>query len=119
MNKHDKFRVLKKPALFLCILAVIGLLFVQYATSQKSPYYIGADISNLPQRKAQGIVLKENGTQKDLLEIMNTCHFNLIRLRIFHNPVAENGFSKEVYFRLEQTKIWSNQRFNQNIPGYL
>jgi arabinogalactan endo-1,4-beta-galactosidase len=93
----------------LFVLAVIGLFFTGCDNKPESRYYIGADISFVPQMEAHGTVFKENGVQKDLLEIMKTYHFNIVRLRIFYNPAAENGYSREGYCGLEQTKLMAKR----------
>lgn len=54
---------------------------------------IGADISFLPELEARGIKFKDNGLEKDAIEILKDHGFNYVRLRIFHNPSLENGYS--------------------------
>ena len=64
---------------------------------------IGADISFVPQTEARGTTFSDNGVQKDVLEILKDHRFNWIRLRLFVDPTAENGYSKEGYCGLEPT----------------
>lgn len=54
---------------------------------------IGADISFLPELEARGIRFKDKGVEKDAIEILKSHGFNYVRLRIFHNPALENGYS--------------------------
>lgn len=54
---------------------------------------IGADISFLPQLEARGIKFKEDGVEKDAIELLKQHGFNYVRLRLFHNPSLENGYS--------------------------
>src|SRR5690606_2353419 len=54
---------------------------------------LGADISFLPQLEARGIKFSDKGVQKDAIEILKDHGMNYVRLRIFHNPSLENGYS--------------------------
>ena len=56
---------------------------------------IGADISWVPQEEARGKKYSDKGEEKDILEIMSDYGFNWIRLRLFVDPTAENGYSKD------------------------
>lgn len=84
-----------------------GLLFIYlFATScqtkiasnsikKSQPYCIGADISFVPQGEARGAKYNDvDGTEKDICQIMADHHFNNIRLRLFVDPNAENGYSR-------------------------
>lgn len=64
---------------------------------------IGADISWVPQEEAFGKKYFDKGEQKDVLDIMGDYGFNWIRLRLFVDPTAENGYSKDGFCSLEQT----------------
>lgn len=89
----------------------------QYSNPARQPLYIppykpqttfdepiiGADISWVPQQEAQGIKFSDKGVQKDVLEILKDHHFNWIRLRLFVDPTAEKGYSKDGFCGLEQT----------------
>lgn len=55
---------------------------------------IGADISFVPQEEARGKTYSENSVEKDVLEILKNNRFNWIRLRLFVDPDAENGYSR-------------------------
>jgi beta-galactosidase len=66
---------------------------------------IGADISFLPELEARGIKFSDNGIEKDAIEILKAHGINYVRLRIFNNPAAENGYSPQKGFcDLENTK---------------
>lgn len=54
---------------------------------------LGADISFLPELEAQGMKFSENGQENDAIEILKIHGFNYIRLRIFHSPSGEKGYS--------------------------
>ena len=71
------------------ILAVVFALFlagprIQAASAQS--YAIGADVSFLGKCEQDGVVFKENGKSKDVLETLRGHHYNWVRLRIFHDP---------------------------------
>ncbi|TDH19968.1 DUF4982 domain-containing protein [Segetibacter sp. 3557_3] len=66
---------------------------------------LGADISFLPQLESRGIKFSDNGKEGDAIEILKHHGFNYIRLRIFHNPAADSGYSPGRGFcDLEHTK---------------
>ncbi len=74
-------------------------LFIILTTSpaihgRTQPFYIGADVSYIPQDEAGGhTVWMDNGVQKPILQILKDHHFNLIRLRLFYDPTAPSGGS--------------------------
>jgi len=54
---------------------------------------LGADISFLPELEARGIKFSDKGAEKDAIEILKDHGFNYVRLRIFHSPANEKGYS--------------------------
>jgi len=64
---------------------------------------IGADISFVPSQEDRGSKFSDHGEQADVLEILSKHKFNWIRLRLFVDPTAENGYSRQGYCGLEQT----------------
>lgn len=64
---------------------------------------VGADISFVMQEEARGKKYSDNGIQKDILEILKDNKFNWIRLRLFVDPAAEKGYSKDSFCGLEKT----------------
>lgn len=99
------------PSLFLPVAfllsmllpAVISLQTQPDKTGNKTEKIIGADISFLPQLEAEGIKFSVNGKQDDAIMILKHYGFNYIRLRLFVNPQADSGYSKEGYCGLPQT----------------
>lgn len=89
---------------FLCIgLLSLILMFIS-CESKAPPYVIGADISFVPQNEARGVSYKDvDGNEEAITEIMADHHFNNIRLRLFVNPEAEGGYSKDGFGGLEET----------------
>ncbi|HEY1114594.1 MAG TPA: beta-galactosidase GalA [Chitinophagaceae bacterium] len=59
---------------------------------------LGADISFLPQLEARGIKFQDKGVQKDAVQILKDHGFNYVRLRLFHNPAADSGYSPKEGF---------------------
>ena len=61
-----------------------------------SGWCIGADVSEIPGNEARGARYADvNGQQDDPLRIMARHGFNMIRLRLFVNPEAPGGYSRE------------------------
>lgn len=54
---------------------------------------IGADISFLPELEARGMKFSDKGVQKDAIEILKDHGFNYVRLRLFHSPARDSGYS--------------------------
>jgi arabinogalactan endo-1,4-beta-galactosidase len=71
----------------------------------KAPgFSFGADISFVPQSEARGVVyLDTDSTAADICRILAGHHFDNIRLRIFVDPTAEKGYSKDGFCGLEST----------------
>jgi beta-galactosidase len=59
---------------------------------------LGADISFLPELEARGIKFSDNGVQKDAIEILKDHGMNYIRLRLFHTPSNDSGYSPKKGF---------------------
>ena len=70
----------------------------KYTPQKVSDKIIGADISFLPQREANGMKFTDNGVQGDPIEMMKAHGFNYIRLRIFVNPENPKGYSPKQGF---------------------
>jgi len=70
---------------------------------QTAALLIGADISWVPQQEAEGRRFFVDGVEKDILTILWENGFNLVRLRLFNNPTATNGYSSKGYCGLAST----------------
>ena len=69
-------------------------------------YIIGADLSSVPASEDRGTTYVDKGQVMDILQIMKAHGFNYVRVRIFVDPTAEDGYdqnSGEGYCGLEQT----------------
>jgi arabinogalactan endo-1,4-beta-galactosidase len=71
--------------------------------ADQSSFIIGADISWVQQQEANGKRWSDQGVEKDILAILKGHGFNWVRLRVFVNPCAEGGYSKEGYCDLRHT----------------
>jgi beta-galactosidase len=66
---------------------------------------IGADISFLPELEANGRKFSDKGVTKDAIEIIKDHGVNYVRLRIFHDPAQDSGYSPQKGFcNLDYTK---------------
>jgi len=53
---------------------------------QAQHYIIGADVSFLGKCEQNGLIFKDAGQPKDVLEMLREHHYNWVRLRVFHDP---------------------------------
>jgi len=73
----------------LLIPICVVLLAVSFAHPGKAQgYAIGADVSFLAKCEQDGVVFKENGQPVDVLAMLRAHHYNWVRLRVFHDPIA-------------------------------
>ncbi len=105
----------------LQLLLPVGLivsLLMPVATHQPTPpatnkskteMILGADISFLPELEAKGIKFTVDGKQDDAIMILKKYGFNYIRLRLFADPQADSGYSKEGYCGLPQTIVMAKR----------
>jgi arabinogalactan endo-1,4-beta-galactosidase len=49
-------------------------------------YAVGADVSFLAKCEQDGIVFKEDGQPRDVLDLLREHQYNWVRLRVFHDP---------------------------------
>lgn len=77
---------------------------------------LGADISFLPELEAQGIRFSENGKAEDVFSILKRHGFNYVRLRLFHDPARDSGYSPGKGFcDLEHTKAMAKRVKNAGM----
>lgn len=85
-----------RPPLLLPAALLLTLLLSLARPAPRPPRLgrvLGADISFLPQLEARGMKFSDHGQLQDAIQILKNHHFNYIRLRIFHNPAADSGYS--------------------------
>jgi arabinogalactan endo-1,4-beta-galactosidase len=83
---------------------IVFLLFNYTISSAKTlPFCLGADISWVQQQEDKGLTYTDRGVKKDVLTILTDNGFNWSRLRLFVDPKAPKGYSKDGYCDLEHT----------------
>ena len=97
--------ICKQLTLSFGFLIVLFIITSSCQNKVAPPFIIGADISFVPQNEARGggSYTDVNGDEKAICEIMADHHFNNIRLRLFVNPEAERGYSRDGFCGLEET----------------
>jgi arabinogalactan endo-1,4-beta-galactosidase len=86
-----------------CVGMLLCSLLLESCQLKSQPFILGADISWVQSQEDKGIKFSDEGIHKDVLEILKDHKFNWIRLRLFVDPVADGGYSKEGYCDLEHT----------------
>src|SRR5205085_10822680 len=98
-----------KILLFVFLFGLMGCIFISACAKSASnnsnqnnntdtvERIIGADVSFLPQLEDEGKKFYDHGTQKDGLQLLKDYKLNYIRLRIFVDPTADSGYSKQGY----------------------
>jgi arabinogalactan endo-1,4-beta-galactosidase len=75
--------------------------------SRTGLFILGADVSWIPEDKADDAEYYDHGVRKDIFEILKEYKFNYIRLRLFVNPASTNGYARrrsEAFCDLEHVK---------------
>ena len=84
------------------LLLAVGLIFCgafivrgngANANSRTGPFILGAEVSWVPEDEADGAEYFDHGVKKDIFQILQDYQFNYIRLRLFVNPGATNGYA--------------------------
>lgn|GEM_PF-2513648 len=91
---------MKSPNWFPLLFASLTLLA---GKAQAADYMLGADLSSTPQAEARGVKFSSNGKAEDLLPLLHDHGFNWVRIRIFEDPKAADGYSREGYCDLGHT----------------
>jgi arabinogalactan endo-1,4-beta-galactosidase len=83
------------------------------ALKMPADYIIGADISWVQQREDRGARFSDQGTEKDILQILKDHGFNYIRLRVFNDPTQatprDRPYSPQGYCDLPHTITMSRR----------
>ncbi len=79
--------------------------FLASSAAAETPpsFFLGADISWVHEQEEQGVRFSDRGAAKDILKLLKDRGFNAVRLRIFNNPRAKQGYSAKGYCDLEHT----------------
>ena len=70
---------------------------------------VGADVSWLQMQENHGQKFSQNGVEKGALQILRDNGFNWMRLRLFVDPTAENGYSPEGYCGIDSTLVMAGK----------
>jgi len=90
---------MQKSFAFAALLVVAAMSNViaagtpQKISARTGPFILGAEISWAPEDEADGAEYYDHGVRKDIFEILKEHKFNYIRLRLFVNPGATNGYA--------------------------
>jgi len=76
------------------------------AAARTEPFIIGADISWIDQREAEGMKYADGASVKDIFLILSEHKFNWIRLRIFVDPTARVPGCSESPYSTKGIAIW-------------
>lgn len=79
---------------------------------------IGADISFVPSQEDRGSEFSDQGEKADILKILSDHQFNWIRLRLFVDPTAENGYSRQGVVEYKEHAKEVNE-IVRDLPGNL
>jgi len=86
-----------KTILAVVIAAVCLQTFAADTTTNKNsrtgPFILGAEVSWAPEDEADGAVYYDHGVKKDIFAILKDYQFNYIRLRLFVDPGAPDGYA--------------------------
>ncbi len=102
---------------FLSVVCVLGMLWLagraeaqtqavnpsQTAPAKSQDFILGADISWIPEQEARGRKFSDGNVTNDIFAILKEHQFNWVRLRLFHNPRATNGYSAAGFCDLKHT----------------
>jgi arabinogalactan endo-1,4-beta-galactosidase len=102
---------------FLSVVCVLGMLWLagraevqtqavnpsRTAPAKSQDFILGADISWIPEQEARGRRFFDGSVTNDIFAILKEHQFNWVRLRLFHNPRATNGYSAAGFCDLEHT----------------
>src|ERR1035438_202327 len=77
----------------VCLRTFAADATVTNKTSRTGPFILGAEISWAPEDEADGAEYYDHGVRKDIFEILKEYKFNYIRLRLFVDPGAPDGYA--------------------------
>src|SRR5215469_8073355 len=80
--------------------------------SRTGPFILGADISWIPEDEADGAQYFNHGVREDIFQILKDYKFNYVRLRLFVDPSASDGYAhrrNEAFCDLEHVKAMATR----------
>jgi arabinogalactan endo-1,4-beta-galactosidase len=88
-----KSRLLLGVALLFWTVSIFAADTNIVKNSRTGPFILGAEVSWAPEDEADGAQYFDHGVRKDIFKILKEYKFNYIRLRLFVNPGATNGYA--------------------------
>src|ERR1039457_6243146 len=98
--------------LFLLAASVFAANTNTLKNSRTGPFILGAEVSWAPEDEADGAEYYDHGVRKDIFEILKEYKFNYIRLRLFVDPGAPDGYAmgrQEAFCDLEHVKAMAKR----------
>lgn len=86
------------------------------------PFIIGADISWVQEDEANGTTYYDHGRREDVFKILKDHGFNYVRLRVFVDPAARDGYaahSKEAFCNLSHTLVMAKRAHDAGLGIYI
>ncbi len=99
-------------AIFSVVLFAWGVAGADETNSRTGPFILGADISWVPEDESDGAEYFDQGVRKDIFEILKKYQFNYVRLRVFVDPSAADGYARrrsEAFCDLEHVKAMARR----------
>lgn len=96
----------------VCVRTFAADTTVTNKNSRTDPFILGAEIAWVPEDEADGAEYYDHGMRKDIFEILKDYKFNYIRLRLFVNPGAPDGYAahrKEAFCDLAHVEAMANR----------
>ena len=82
------------------------------ANARMGPFILGADISWVPEDEADGAQYFDQGMRQDIFAILKKYQFNYVRLRVFVDPSAADGYARrrsEAFCDLEHVQAMARR----------
>ncbi len=86
------------------------------------PFIIGADISWVQEDEGNGTTYFDRGQREDIFKILKDHGFNYVRLRVFVDPAARDGYSahsKEAFCDLAHTLVMAKRARDAGMGIYI
>lgn len=90
----------------ICLIPLLLTGATTHPFHRTGPFILGADISWVQEDEANGSTYYDHGRREDIFKILKDHGFNYIRLRVFVNPGAPDGYaahSKQAFCDLAHT----------------
>jgi arabinogalactan endo-1,4-beta-galactosidase len=90
---------------FILFVSILNTSCRSHREKEKKPVFlVGADISFLDRINEYGGIYKENGKEKDALEIFKNNGYNYVRLRLYNSPNMEGSTCQDLAYTIKLAK---------------